>query len=72
MPGRAVARIAVPMRNAREHRLVRFGPLLALVSVGCELKVLVDGAAILSAVSALLLASSALLLVLARDALRRD
>jgi hypothetical protein len=60
------------MRNAREQRLLRFGPLLAAVAVACELKVLVDGAAILSGASALLLASSALLLVLARDALRRD
>ena len=60
------------MRNARERRLMRFGPLLLLVAAGSELKVLVDGAPIFSAISAVLLASSALLLVLASDALRRD
>jgi len=60
------------MRNARERRLVRFGPPLALVALGCELKVLLDGAAIFSVVSALLLTSGGLLVVLARDAMRRD
>ncbi len=60
------------MRNVREQRLVRYGPLLLAVAVGCELKVLVDGVPLLSGVSALLLGSSALLVVIARDALRRD
>ncbi len=60
------------MRNERERRLLRFGPLLLAVAVGCELKVLVLGAPLLSVASALVLASSAGLLVIARDALRRD
>lgn len=60
------------MRNVREQRLVRLGPLLLAVAVACELKVLVVGAPLLSGVSAVLLASTALLLLLARDALRGD
>jgi hypothetical protein len=60
------------MRNAREQRLLRLGPLLLAVAVVCELKVLVEGAPLVSGVSAVVLASSALLLVLARHALRRD
>jgi hypothetical protein len=60
------------VRNAREQRLFRFGPLLLAVAVGCELKVLVEGAPLVSGVSAVLLASSALLLVIARGALGRD
>jgi hypothetical protein len=60
------------MRNSRERRLVRLGPLLLAVAVGCELEVLVDGAPLVSGVSAGLLASSALLLVIASDALRGD
>ena len=60
------------MRNAREQRLLRFGPVLLAIAVGCELKVLVEGAPVVSAASALLLASTALVLVIARDALRRD
>jgi hypothetical protein len=60
------------MRNSREQRLLRFGPVLLAVAVACELKVLVEGAPVVSAASALLLASSALVLVMARDALRRD
>ncbi len=60
------------MRNIREQRLVRYGPLLLAVAVGCEMKVVLDGAPLLSGVSALLLGSTALLVVIARDALRRD
>jgi hypothetical protein len=58
------------MRNARERRLLRLGPLLLAVAVACELKVLIGGARLVSGSSALLLASTALLLVIARDALR--
>jgi hypothetical protein len=60
------------MRNAREQRFLRLGPLLLAVAVACELKVIVQGAPVVSGVSAVLLASSGLLLVIARDALRRD
>lgn len=60
------------VRDARERRLFRLGPPLLAVAVACELKVLIDGAPLLSGISALLLASSGLLLVIARDALRRD
>ncbi len=60
------------MRNIREQRLLRFGPLLAVVAVTCELKVLIDGAPVFSLVSAALLTSSGMLIVLARDAMRRD
>ncbi len=60
------------MRNAREQRLMRLGPVLLAVAVGCELKVLVVGAALVSVESALLLASTGLLLLIARDALRGD
>ncbi len=60
------------MRNARERRLLRLGPLLLAVAVACELKVLIAGARLVSASSALLLAATALLLVIARDALRGD
>ena len=60
------------MRNAREQRLLRFGPLLLAIAVGCELKVLVDGAPVVSAASALLLTSTVLVLVIARDAMRGD
>jgi hypothetical protein len=60
------------VRNVREQRLLRFGPLLFAVAVGCELKVLLLGAPVLSGSSALLLGSTALLLVIARAALRRD
>lgn len=67
-----VATIGCSMRNAREQRLLRFGPLLLAVAVGCELKVLVQGAPLVSGASAVLLASTALVLALARDALRRD
>jgi len=67
-----VATIGGSMRNVREQRLLRFGPLLLAVAVGCELKVLVQGAPIVSGASAVLLASTALVLALARDALRRD
>jgi hypothetical protein len=59
------------MRNVREQRLLRYGPLLAAVAVGCELAVLVEGAPVVSGPSALLLASTSLLLVIARGALRR-
>ncbi len=67
-----MASIGLSMRNAREQRLVRFGPLLLAVAVACELKVLVQGAPVVSGPSVLLLASTALLLLIARDALRRD
>lgn len=67
-----LATIGRSMRNAREQRLLRFGPVLLAIAVGCELKVLVEGAPVLSASSALLLTSTALVLVIARDALRRD
>ena len=60
------------MRNARERRLLRLGPVLLAVAAGCELKVLVQGAALISGVSALLLASTGLVIVLAHDAMRRD
>ena len=46
--------------------------MLLAIAVGCELKVLVDGAPLVSAVSAGLLASSAMLVVIAGNALRRD
>lgn len=67
-----LATIDCSMRNAREQRLLRFGPVLLAIAVVCELKVLVDGAPVVSAASALLLTSTALVLVIARDALRRD
>jgi hypothetical protein len=60
------------MRNVREQRLLRLGPVLLAVAAGCELKVLVDGAPIVSWISALLIAATGLVLLLARDALRRD
>jgi len=66
------ATIGCSMRNARERRLLRFGPLLLAVAAGCELKVLVQGAPLVSAASALLLTSTGLVIVLAHDALRRD
>jgi hypothetical protein len=59
------------MRDARERRLFRFGPPLLAVAVACELKVLIDGEPLVSGISALLVASSGLLLLIARDALRR-
>jgi hypothetical protein len=60
------------MRNSREQRLLRLAPVLLAVAAGCELKVLVDGAPLISWISAPLLAATALVLLLARDALRRD
>ena len=60
------------MRNAREQRLMRFGPVLLAVAVGCELKVLLLGAPLVSGVSAVLVASTCGLLLIARDALRGD
>ena len=70
--GRTVASIGCSMRNAREQRLLRLGPLLLAVAAGCEVKVLLDGAPIVSWLSGLLLATAGVVLVLARDALRRD
>ncbi|MGO9488390.1 MAG: hypothetical protein ACLQBB_05090 [Solirubrobacteraceae bacterium] len=46
-------------------------PVLLAVAVGCELKVLVEGAPTFSVVSALLLTCAGLVLVISRDALRR-
>jgi hypothetical protein len=59
------------MRDAPERRLFRLGPPLLAVAVACELEVLIDGEPLLSGISALLVASSGLLLVIARDAMRR-
>jgi hypothetical protein len=61
----------VAVRDDRERRLFRLGPPPLAVAVACEAKVLIDGEPLVSGISALLLASSGLLLVLARDAMRR-